>query len=107
MTFRGRDRFPALSEKATALGFSIIRNHPSLDGNQRIGRAAMELLLFLNGQETQASVDDEERVILQPASGDMGREKFTACSRPICIPWCSHEATVHEAVNADTQPCRA
>jgi death on curing protein len=78
MTFGGKDLYPTLSEKAAALGFSIIRNHPFMDGNKRTGHAAMEVFLILNGYEIDASIADAERVILQVASGDMDREEFTA-----------------------------
>jgi len=39
MTFGGKDLYITLAEKATALAFSIIRNHPFLDGNKRTGHA--------------------------------------------------------------------
>jgi death on curing protein len=58
MTFGERDPCPKLPEKAAALGFSIIRNDPFVDGNKRIGHAAMEVFLILNGYEIDASVDD-------------------------------------------------
>jgi death-on-curing protein len=41
-----------LPTKATALGFSLIRNHPFVDGNKRIGHLAMEMFLVLNGHES-------------------------------------------------------
>ena len=89
MTFGGRDLYPTLSEKAAALGFSIIRNHPFIDGNKRIGHATMEVFLILNGYEIDASVEDAEGVILQLASGDMGREELTAwpeaCLHPLLL----------------------
>jgi death-on-curing protein len=37
----GVDLYPTLVEKAAALGFSLIQNHPFLDGNKRMGHAAM------------------------------------------------------------------
>ncbi len=64
-------------DKAAALGYSLIQNHPFLDGNKRTGHAAMEVFLFLNGCEIQSLVDEQERVILQVASGEMDREAFT------------------------------
>ena len=76
MTFGGEDLYPTLEEKAGVLGFSIIRNHPFLDGNKRTGHAAMETFLILNGYEIRASVDEAERVVLGVASGDIGREEF-------------------------------
>ena len=37
MTFGGEKLYPTLVEKASALGFSLIMNHPFVDGNKRIG----------------------------------------------------------------------
>jgi len=76
MTFDGEDLYPNLLEKAAALGFSIIMNHPFLDGNKRTGHAATETFLVLNGLEINASVDEQERVVLAIASGELGRETF-------------------------------
>ena len=69
--------YPAIVDKATALGYSLIQNHPFLDGNKRTGHAAMEVFLLLNGFEIQSSVDEQERIVLQVASGEMDREAFT------------------------------
>ena len=70
------DLYPTLVEKAAALGFSLIRNHPFVDGNKRIGHAAMEVFLVLNGHQLSATVDDTERVILGVAAGTIGRDEF-------------------------------
>lgn len=77
MTFDGAELYPTLAEKAATLGFSIIQNHPFLDGNKRTGHAAMEIFLFLNGFEIQSSTDEQEKVVLQVASGMMSREQFS------------------------------
>ena len=77
MTFAGEDLYPTVVEKAAALGFSLIMNHPFVDGNKRLGHAAMAILLYLNGSEIEASVDEQERVILQLAAGDLERDEFT------------------------------
>jgi death-on-curing protein len=76
-TFGGSDLYPTLVEKAAALGFSLIANHPFVDGNKRIGHAAMEVFLVLNGQEIDADVNEQERVVLAVAAGEMTREQFT------------------------------
>ena len=76
MTFGGEDLYPTVVEKAIALGYSIIMNHPFVDGNKRAGHATMEVFLVLNGYEILASVDEQEIVILQVASGEISREKF-------------------------------
>jgi len=77
MTFGGEDLYPTIVDKASAFGFSIIMNHPFLDGNKRTGHAAMETFLVLNGLEINALVDEQERIILALASGELERETFT------------------------------
>ncbi len=77
MTFGGADLYPTMIEKASALGFSLIKNHPFIDGNKRIGHAAIETFLVLNGHEISAPVDEQERIILGVAAGAVERDKFT------------------------------
>jgi death-on-curing protein len=81
MTFGGQELYLTLAEKAAALAFSLILNHPFVDGNKRIGHAAMEMLLLLNGQEIVASVDEQEKLILAVAAGTIPREQFTTWVR--------------------------
>ncbi|WP_311133835.1 Fic family protein [Synechococcus sp. CS-1326] len=59
------------------MGFSLIQNHPFVDGNKRVGHAAMETTLVLNGFELSASVDAAEAVVLAIASSQLNRETFT------------------------------
>lgn len=35
-TFGGDDLYPSWSRKAAALGFSLIKNHPFVNGNKRV-----------------------------------------------------------------------
>ncbi len=76
-TFGGSDLYPTVTEKAAVLGFGIIANHPFIDGNKRTGHAAMEIFLVLNGLEISADIDEQERVILGVASGELNRSQFT------------------------------
>jgi death-on-curing protein len=76
MTFGGEELYPTIESKATALCFSLVMNHPFVDGNKRIGHAAMETFLVLNGCELVANVDDAEKVILMLAAGDLTREEL-------------------------------
>ena len=77
MSFGGAELYPTLAEKAAALCFSLIMNHPFVDGNKRIGHAAMETFLMMNGFELTADVDDSESVILRLAAGELERLPFT------------------------------
>jgi death-on-curing protein len=67
-----------LASKAAALGFSLVSNHPFVDGNKRIGHAAMETFLILNGSELVASVDEAERVMLELAAAELERDAFVS-----------------------------
>jgi death-on-curing protein len=75
-SFGGRDLCASLIEKAAALSFSLVRNHPFLDGNKRVGHAVLETLLVLNGFELAASVSEQEQVFLSLAAGSLSREAF-------------------------------
>jgi death-on-curing protein len=76
MTFGGADLYPSLVEKAAALCFSLVKNHPFVDGNKRVGHAAMETFLVLNGFEIDASIDEQEQIMLSVAAGQLSRENF-------------------------------
>lgn len=47
-TFDKRELFPTILDKATRLAFGLIKNHPFIDGNKRIGTHAMLIFLALN-----------------------------------------------------------
>jgi death on curing protein len=77
-TFGGDDLYPGPTAKAAALGFSLIQNHPFIDGNKRVGHAAMSAFLRLNGRRIEATVDDAEQAILRVAAGQMDRDGLQA-----------------------------
>jgi len=76
-TFSGADLYPTLIEKAAVLGFSLIKNHPFIDGNKCVGHAALEVMLMLNGYELTASKESTEAVVLAVASGTLDRQAWT------------------------------
>jgi death-on-curing protein len=80
-TFGGEELYPTLVDKAAALGYALIKNHPFLDGNKRTGHAAMEVFLVLNGYEIRAAIDEQEHIILQVAASEIDREEFTTWLR--------------------------
>jgi death on curing protein len=77
MTFGGEDLYATVVEKSAALGFSLIMNHPFVDGNKRVGHAAIEVSLVINGLEIIAPVDEQETIILSLANGSIDRQTFT------------------------------
>lgn len=84
--FGGVELYPTIADKAAALGFSLICNHPCVDGNKRLGNAAMRVFLLMNGYRIDASIDEREQVILAVAAGTMKREEFTAWLRAHVSP---------------------
>jgi death-on-curing protein len=89
ITFDDQDLYPTLIEKAAALGFSLINDHPFLDGNKRVGHAAMEVFLVLNGYEIDASTDEQEEIILGVAAGDISKTAFIEWLRSHIISYIS------------------
>lgn len=76
MSYADYELYPTLIEKVAALGFSLINNHPFVDGNKRIGHAALEVTLLMNGYEIQADLDSQEAVILAVAASKLNRQDF-------------------------------
>ena len=47
-TFGGEDLYPQLLDKVSTITYSIINNHPMIDGNKRLGVMVMWMLLKMN-----------------------------------------------------------
>lgn len=87
MQFAGQDLYPTLPEKASATGFSLVMNHPFVDGNKRVGHASMETFLILNGYELAAPIDEAEQLILLLAAGRLPRLDLTKWIRDHLTPF--------------------
>lgn len=68
--FGDTDAYPSLQQKAARLGYGLIKNHPFLDGNKRIGTHAMLVFLALNGVELSYSQKELSDIILAVAAGE-------------------------------------
>ena len=86
MTFDKKELYPTIEKKAAALAFSLSSNHPFVDGNKRVAHAAMEVFLFLNGREINASVDEQEDLFLKLASGKLTRDNLAEWLKEKVIP---------------------
>lgn len=69
MTFGGDDLYHDIAAKAAALMHSLVLDRPFVDGNKRIGVAAAELLLEVNGHQLHASDQELEDITLAVAEG--------------------------------------
>ena len=70
-TFDSVELYPSAAAKIARVAFSLISNHPFVDGNKRIGTYVMLVLLELNNIGVDFSDDDVIRVGLEIANGTM------------------------------------
>jgi len=61
-----------------SLGWGLIKNHAFIDGNKRIGIAAMVTLLDLNGYGMTCSEEEETAMVLRAASSECSEDEWTA-----------------------------
>lgn len=73
-SFAGQSAYPSLQQKAARLCFGLVKNHPFIDGNKRIGAHVMLVFLALNGLVLSYTQDELSDVILRLANGQIGYE---------------------------------
>ena len=76
-SFEGTELYPTIYQKASWLGFGIIKNHPFIDGNKRIGAHTMLVFLSLNGIEIESTQKSLYEIILGVADDRVSFEEFT------------------------------
>lgn len=70
-TLWGRDAYATIDEKAAALLDSLVRNHPLVDGNKRLGWLATLVFLDINGHWIEAPDDDAYQLVMAVAAGEL------------------------------------
>ncbi len=70
-TYGGEYLYKSLEAKAARLGYFLIKNHPFVDGNKRIGMLAMMVFLELNGAGLNCTDQDIVETGLKIAAGEM------------------------------------
>ncbi len=66
--FDGEDAFPSICQKAARLGYGLIKNHPFVDGNKRIGTHIMLVFLALNDITLAYTQEELTQIILAIAA---------------------------------------
>ncbi len=67
----GEDAYKELDEKAAALLHSLARNHALVDGNKRLGLAAIIAFYGLNGRRLALSNDAAYELVMAVATGQL------------------------------------
>jgi death-on-curing protein len=80
----GEDAYADIWLKAAALLQSLVKNHPLVDGNKRLGWLATAVFLDLNGVDaTRASNDDVYEFVISVAAGQLSVEEIAEGLRRI------------------------
>lgn len=66
-TFGDEELYPSIIEKASRLCYGLIKNHPFIDGNKRIGVYAMLVFLELNNLNLNFSDEEIINIALKTA----------------------------------------
>lgn len=69
-SFDGEDAFPSIYQKAARLGYGLIKNHPFVDGNKRIGTHIMLVFLALNDITLAYTQEELTQIILAIAASE-------------------------------------
>ena len=80
-TFNGEFLHTDVYEMAAAYLFHLVKNHPFLDGNKRVGAVAALVFLALNGHDFQAPEDDLAETVLAVARGELSKSQVTVFLR--------------------------
>ena len=75
-SFGGEELYPTLLEKAARLWYGLIKNHPFIDGNKRIGTHAMLIFLDINHETILYEDEDLINAALSVADGTMSYERL-------------------------------
>ena len=69
-TFGNQSLLRTIQQKAARLGYGLIKNHPFIDGNKRIGAHVMLVLLAMNNIELEYTQEELYTIILQVAASE-------------------------------------
>lgn len=67
----GEDPYPTIEEKAAALLHSLVGNRALIDGNKRLGLAAMIAFLGINGRRLTLSNDEAYDLVMAVATREL------------------------------------
>jgi death on curing protein len=67
--FSGTELHPTLHEKSAAYLFHLVKNHPFVDGNKRVGLATALAFLAMNDVAIRATDDELVELVLDVATG--------------------------------------
>ena len=76
-TMFGDDLYSDVSAKAAILLYSLVKNHPFVDGNKRTGFACLTRFLKINGFILNASNDELYQFAMDTATSVLNKDQVT------------------------------
>lgn len=79
-------------EMAAAYLFHLVKNHPFIDGNKRVGAVAALVFLLMNGYECTAEEENFAEMVIAAARGELDKAdvavflKKTSAPDPFSLP---------------------
>ena len=73
-TFGGEDLYPTIVDKAARMAFSLCKNHPFVDGNERVAVTALLVILRMNNVYLQFTQQELITLGLGTADGSIDYE---------------------------------
>jgi death-on-curing protein len=86
-TFHGEYLHGSLPEMASAYLFHLVRNHPFVDGNKRVGLAAAIAFMGLNGLWLEAEPDAVADLVVRAANGSASKSELAEFIREHAVPY--------------------
>ena len=72
-TYGGQFLHTDIYEMSAACLFHLVKNHPFVDGNKRVGAVTALIFLYLNGFDFDAPENDLAEMVLAVARGDIDK----------------------------------
>lgn len=80
-TYGGEYLHTDVYEMAAAYLFHLVKNHPFVDGNKRVGAVAALVFLSLNGYDFDAPEDNFAEMVLSVARGEIDKAEVAVFIR--------------------------
>ena len=72
---------PDLNDLAAAYVHGIVKNHPFVDGNKRVGYVVCRTFLNLNGADMEATQEEKYSILLKLAEGTINQHELAGWLR--------------------------
>jgi death-on-curing protein len=80
------DPVATLASVAASLSLGLIKNHAFIDGNKRVGLAALVAFLRLNGHRLICPVGEEIAMVQKAAASEVNEDEWTAWVESVVGP---------------------